>query len=295
VQYRTTPGGNTTGIFLPGVAPAYLKVSRFADPSGAVFYAAFTSADGAAWTQVPGSLTSFAMPGTLLAGFGANAYSQAFSSTVVFDSLNVTAGSVPPAGLCPVAYTCTDVGGNTLGGSQNLSGTTLTVTGGGGDIWNVNDQFRFVAHALAGDGTLSAKLVSQQATNGWAKAGVMLRQTTDPGSPYYAAFATPVNGIVVQWRTVQGGTTGSVTVPGTVPAYLQVSRWTNAAGAIFYSAYGSPDGVTWTVIPGSTVALPITGPLQAGAAVTSHDTGKLSQVVFSGLAQTAVGTRPPGV
>ncbi len=33
----------------------------------------------------------------------------------------------------------------------------------------------------------------------------MIRSTTDAGSPYYAAFITPGNGVAVQWRATQAG------------------------------------------------------------------------------------------
>ena len=72
----------------------------------------------------------------------------------------------------------------------------------------------------------------------------MLRLTNDPGSPYYAVFVTPGNGIVVQYRSTQGGTTGQFTISGVTPVYLMVIR----TGTIF-NAYSSGDGVTWTLIP----------------------------------------------
>ena len=78
-----------------------------------------------------------------------------------------------------------------------------------------------------------------------------MRATTDPGSPYYAVFVTPGNGIAVQWRTAQGGSSSQVLTTGTVPAYLMVGRYTSG-GQIYYTAYTSPDGSTWTAIPGST-------------------------------------------
>ena len=153
-------------------------------------------------------------------------------------------------------------------GSQALSAGAWTIAGGGADIFGTADQFHFVWRGLAGDGSVSAHITAETNTSAWAKAGVMLRQSTDPGSPYYAVFATPGNGIVVQVRTVQGGaTTKLATLTGTVPVYLKVTRAGNT-----FTAYTSADGVTWTLIAASTKTFAVTGGMLEGLAVTSHNT-----------------------
>ena len=75
-------------------------------------------------------------------------------------------------------------------GGQNLSGGTWTVQGGGGDIWADRDSFHYVWQTMAADGTVSAEVSSQTNTDPYAKAGVMIRATSDPGSPYYAVYVT---------------------------------------------------------------------------------------------------------
>ena len=107
----------------------------------------------------------------------------------------------------------------------------------------------------------------------------MIRATTDPGSPYYAVFATPGNGIVVQWRSAQGGTSSQISIAGTLPVYLQIT----ATGSAF-SAATSADGVTWTPIPKSSVTLAnLAGAALAGLAVSSHNTGQLSTVTYGSV------------
>jgi hypothetical protein len=177
---------------------------------------------------------------------------------------------------CATGWTCADLGNPTPAGSETVTGGTWTVKGGGGDIWNVSDQFRFESKSTTGDGMVSAHVVSQTNTNAWAKAGVMLRATSDPGSPYYGIFLTPGNGIAVQYRTAQGLTTKSIKIGGTAPVYLGIAR----TGANF-TAYTSTDGTTWAAVTGSNIAmnnLPAT--VLAGLAVTSHNTGALSAVSF---------------
>jgi hypothetical protein len=87
---------------------------------------------------------------------------------------------------------------------------------------------------------------------------------------------TPGNGIVVQYRKALGGsTTQPVKITGTVPIYLAVARTGST-----YTAYTSSDGVTWTAVAGSSVTLSMSGPVLAGMAVTSHNSGVLSTVTF---------------
>ena len=99
----------------------------------------------------------------------------------------------------------------------------------------------------------------------------MFRATSDPGSPYYAILMTTTKGVATQWRTAQGGTTSQATkVPGVPPLYLRIVRSTNT-----FSASTSPDGVTWTLIPGSTQTIALPTSVLAGMAVTCHNTSAL--------------------
>jgi hypothetical protein len=298
VQYRTTPGAATAQILLPGTVPAYLEVTRYTDGGGTTYYTAYTSPDGVTWTPVSGSTVTFSMPGTLLAGWGADSYSQTTSAQVTMDSIAVTAGAPAPPGLCPVGWSCNDIGGATPAGGQNVASGVWTVQGGGGDIWNVSDQFRFLSKPATADGTISAKVTAQQATDPYAKAGVMVRGSIDPGSPYYAVMVTPAHGLAVQWRATQGGTSSLLTAPGAVPTWLRVARWTDRTGAspvTYYSALTSADGATWTTVPGSAVALALPSSFLEGVAVTSHNTSLLSKVKLQHVGIAAKSTEPPGV
>jgi len=90
---------------------------------------------------------------------------------------------------------------------------------------------------------------------------------------------TPQRGIFVLKRAAQGGGVSTVaSLAGVVPVYLQVQR----TGSTF-TAYTSSDGSTWTLIPGSSVTLNLTGSLLAGMAVTSHDVTKVSTATFGAV------------
>jgi hypothetical protein len=274
VQYRNAQGGTTTQpVKTTGKVPAYLLVSR----TGGI-YTAYTSSDGTNWTLLTGSGVTLSMSGSALAGMAVTSHNGSALSTVTFDtvSISATVPPPPPPPSCPGGWSCADIGAPALAGSQSLSGSTWTIQGAGGDIWGTSDQFHLVWQSLVADGSVIARVVSQTNTDSWAKAGVMLRQSSDPGSMYYAVFMTPGNGIVVQYRNAQGGsTTQPVKITGTVPVYLAVGRTGST-----YTAYTSSDGVTWTVVAGSSVTLSMSGPVLAGMAVTSHNSGVLGTVTF---------------
>jgi Bacterial Ig-like domain (group 1) len=169
-----------------------------------------------------------------------------------------------------------DIGSPTLAGSQSLSNGTWTIAGAGTDIGGTADQFHFVWQPLAGDGGIRARVVTQTNTNSRARAGVMLRQSTDASAPFYAVTLTPQQGIVVLDRTSKGSSVHTVaSLSGTAPVYLQIQR-----SGTTYTAYTSSDGITWTPIAGSSVVLSPTGTWLAGMAVTSHTVSLLDTATF---------------
>jgi hypothetical protein len=179
----------------------------------------------------------------------------------------------------PAGWSGADIGSPVLAGNQSLSNGIWTVAGSGSDIGGTADQFHFVWQPLASDGGIHAKVLTQTNTNSRARAGVMLRQSTDASAPFYTVVVTPQRGIFVLKRATQGGGVSTVTsLVGTVPVYLQVQR----SGTTF-SASTSSDGSSWTPIPGSSVTLNLSGTLLAGMAVTSHTVTKVSTATFGAV------------
>ena len=279
VQLRSAAGSPASQlVHIAGVIPAYLMVAR----SGTIF-TAYTSSDGASWTPIAGSTVSLANLGeTLLAGLAVTTHS-AQVNTAVFASVTLTSSAPTPPGACPANWTCSDVGSPALSGTQDVSNATWTVQGAGYDIWGTSDQFHYDFQSLAADGGITARVVTQTNTDPWAKAGVMLRASTDSGAAFYAAYITPGNGIVVQYRGANGGSAVQlVQMSGATPIYLKVAR----SGTTF-TAYTSQDGSTWTPIAGSTISSPnLSGAILAGLAVTSHSSGALSSVAFDTVSLT---------
>jgi hypothetical protein len=282
VQYRINNGLRTSTLSVSGAAPVYLKVSRAGNA-----FAAYTSGDGVTWTPVAGSAVSLSLTPNLLAGLAVTSANTGNLSTATFDTVGIGTAPPPPPS-CPATWTCADIGGAAVAGGQSLNSGVWTITAGGSDIWSTSDQFHFVWQGFTGDETISAHVTSQTNTSSWAKAGPMLRASADAASPYYAVFITPTNGIAVQYRAAQGGTTTQILAAGTVPVYLQVA---DSAGS--FTAYVSADGNTWSPIANSTIGINLgTSPI-AGLAVTSHKATAVSTVNMDTVALSSSPPPPP--
>ena len=96
----------------------------------------------------------------------------------------------PPALLEPLCtdalpspWNVTDIG-NSLRGGQKIENNNWTIYGGGDDIWDTSDQFRFVYQQINGDFSFSVKVDSLKDTHYYAKAGIMVRKSLNKNSAH---------------------------------------------------------------------------------------------------------------
>jgi regulation of enolase protein 1 (concanavalin A-like superfamily) len=178
--------------------------------------------------------------------------------------------------------------GNTQPYGAVALGETVTVQGGGADIWGTSDGLAFVYKQVTGDFDFSIRLESVERSDDWAKAGLMARSTLDANSRHVFNAGTPgagtINGLTMQYRPTTGGDSSdapSVRITAQYPnAWLRLQR----IGAVFYCYY-STDGVNWVQhnkLDSSTSsegAMPST--LYFGFAVTSHTTAATTHAVLS--------------
>jgi hypothetical protein len=180
----------------------------------------------------------------------------------------------PPLGLA------VDIGNPAIKGSLTVrataDGVVCTITAGGKDIWDRQDQFFYLCKEVTNGVTITARVQSVGPTNPWSKGGVMLRSTLDPGSPHVFFCRTPGNGAAVQYRARAGGKSSHLPVSG-APTWLRLVRSGRNVVAMV-----SVDGIIWTWA--NAVAVPLGSPLYAGLAVTSHDAGKAVEAVFDQVA-----------
>jgi hypothetical protein len=166
---------------------------------------------------------------------------------------------------------------------------SFIVGGGGTDIWNAADQFRFAAKRLAGNGTIVAKVESVVNTDPWAKVGVMIRESLTPGSKFAAVYATPGNGVRYQARLLTDSAATSDTSVATAeqialqtPVWVKIERSGNT-----FNGYYSTDGVQWTAMSWNPQTINMAAAsVYIGLCVTSHNANALTAGEFSNVATT---------
>ncbi|TQS42148.1 ABC transporter permease subunit [Cryptosporangium phraense] len=145
----------------------------------------------------------------------------------------------------------------------------------------VTDTFQFTHRTLTGDGTITARITAftgeRPAENGppdrrlvpWAKAGLILKDGTDPGSSYAAVMLTGGHGVRFQYDFVHD-------VPG--PAGdVRWLRLTRSGDRV--DAAASADGSTWRAV-GSASVPGLPDSVEAGLFTTSPQFSAVSTQVF---------------
>jgi regulation of enolase protein 1 (concanavalin A-like superfamily) len=189
------------------------------------------------------------------------------------------------AGSLPSGWTDSDIGGPGVAGSASYSAGTFTVLGSGTDIYGTADQFNYASQSVSGNLTITALVNTQTNTNSWAKAGVMIRESTAAGAAYVGVYITPGKGASLQYRPSDNATAvnGPETTGLVAPYWLQLVR----NGSTFTASI-SPDGVTWTVLGTETATMSTAA--TAGLAVCSHNNTALSTATFSNISVNVLPT-----
>jgi hypothetical protein len=177
-------------------------------------------------------------------------------------------------------FTSQDIGAGTAAGSFSFDGNVYTIQADGADIWGTADAFRYAFRQVSGDFQMTVRVTSLDPVNTWSKAGVMVRQSLDPGSAnaMIATSGTSGGGATFQWRPTQGASSSSQRLlesayTVTEPACIRLVRQGNTiSGYVFV-------GGRWR-LEGQTTAVVLTGPVYVGLAVTSHVDGTLTTATF---------------
>jgi regulation of enolase protein 1 (concanavalin A-like superfamily) len=180
----------------------------------------------------------------------------------------------------PEPWVDQDIGTVNPPGRSYFYGSSYSVQGAGTDIWGTADEFHFLHRTLNGDGEIRAIIPGLFGPDPWSKAGVMIRESTAPGSANAFMALTVGNGATFQRRTTTGGASVNTVSTGAVPQWVRLVR----AGSAF-TGYKSADGTNWTQVGTATISM--AAQVRIGLAYTSHLQGSSSsadfaQVSFSG-------------
>jgi hypothetical protein len=155
----------------------------------------------------------------------------------------------------------------------------FTLEVAGSDIGGTHDEFVFAYKSIE-TVDLIARIDEQEATNGWAKAGVMIRNGLDDNSAYVFCFVTPDNGVAVEMRSSDGGNqAGQIALVQDVNAPYWVRIQRDGFGSII--CLQSENGVEWQELYRTNLFLD--PPIYAGLAMTSHVSNQVNTTIFSNV------------
>jgi len=164
-------------------------------------------------------------------------------------------------------------GANPSSGPFSAANPNTAAIGPDGEL--VTDDFYFVHQSLDGNGSITARVVSltgsiaaelpgvPRGPQPWAKAGIIIKATTTPGSAYAAVVATPGHGVRMQWNYTNDDAGLSGAVSAASPRWLRLTRSGDTI-----TGYDSADGSHWTRIGTATLAR-LPQAVQAGMFVAS--------------------------
>ncbi len=155
----------------------------------------------------------------------------------------------------------------------------------GTDIWNAADQFRYAYKSLSGNGSVIVRVDSLVRSNEWAKAGVMIRETLEPGSThaFVAVTPEPAHGVSFQRRPATDQASANTDVADIeMPHWVKLTRTGNV-----FTAQESADGTNWVdITPAAPVEIAMANDVYIGLAVTSHDGAISTAAEFSNVSMT---------
>jgi hypothetical protein len=177
------------------------------------------------------------------------------------------------------------------------SGQQFGISGAGADLFTGTDAYStiYAKGAVGSAATIRTEVTSQQNMNGFAKAGIIVRNdmtASGTGPEGVILFESPSGGIQLEWDSGGGTyidqvTPANETIPESLPVWLELVR--NGSS---YTGYYSFDGSDWLSV--GTATVPGQAATQdAGMFVTSHAAGSPGQAVFNGFTAAAGATAPP--
>jgi uncharacterized repeat protein (TIGR03806 family) len=181
------------------------------------------------------------------------------------------------AATLPKNWADTDIGNVGASGEASYLNGLFNVIASGSDIWESADSLHFASRSLTGDGRIVAHIISLQYTDPWAKAGVMFRENSSPGSKYVMMAVTAHNSSVYQWRP-----TANQSTHNTDGASEKIAYWVRLTRASdTFTGEISVDGKNWDQV--DRIAVPMNKTVYVGLALSAHNNSELNSTLFDNV------------
>jgi serine/threonine protein kinase len=160
----------------------------------------------------------------------------------------------PPAALAALGeWSQTPLAQPEPWGGATGTPAALNFESGRGDFWLAADVGHFVYQKLEGDGDVVVRIASVEGRDEWAKIGVMLRVSLEPGARRVFGAVSARRGVTHQLRVEENGPTKSEPIPGQ-PATLAAPRWLKLERrGDLVTTFQSEDGQTWNQMGQATI------------------------------------------
>ncbi len=178
---------------------------------------------------------------------------------------------INPATGLPANWVSADIGSTMFAGSSGFKQGAFRMNGFGRNIGNFKDSFLFNYVPLAGDGEITARVMSLTGATRVAKVGLMMRGALDDGASHVALLVeNDGRDLKVAWREKVGVYAATINVAGDtvsiVPIWLRLVRAGNTI-----TAYQSSNGKAWRIVPGTPLTVQIPGVIYVGMAACSRE------------------------
>ena len=177
-------------------------------------------------------------------------------------------------------------------GQVVAAGGGFDVTGSGGAIGGTADQFQFGYEKRTNNFDVRVRVAKLSIPDAFVQAGLMARENLTTGSRFAGVFGSSAQlGAFFESRGTAGGNTSVATVNGSYPVnYPQMWLRLQRNGNIF-TGFASFDGVAWTQLGSTTIALPSV--VNLGMAVSSSIPTGSATAQFRDYGNTVGGSTTP--
>ena len=278
VSFTVVPPPTITGISPTSAsigAPVTISGSNFGSSQGVVKLNGITCS---VLIWGPSSITVSVPTGASSGAFAVTA------SGVTVNSPTFTVSTALPQG-----WSDQEIGPNTPG-SAAYANNVFTMQSKGGDYSGSStaDNFHFAYQTLTGDGTIIARIVS--ISNGYGEAGVMMRETLDPGAKRVAtAICTGDENFL--YRATIGAASSYVGAPyppgANAPYWSKLTRSGNT-----FTGYISADGVNWVRL-GTSQSINMAQTIFIGLAVAGGSAGSPYTYTFDNVSVSPASNPAP--